>query len=77
MPDGHDGSSTFTFDLDFSEDIKAGYKRIRDHAVSVSGGSITKAQRKTQGSNQDWTVTVRPGGTGAMTITLPEQNGNP
>ena len=71
MPAEHDGS-TFTFDLSFSENVAAGYARIRDHAFSVNGANITKAQRKTQGSNQNWTVTVDPTGNGGVSITLPE-----
>ena len=71
MPTTHNGT-TFTFDLSFSENVKAGYERIRDHAFNVTGGKITNAQRKTQGSNQSWTITVKPDGNGAITITLPE-----
>ena len=71
MPAEHDGS-TFTFDLSFSENVAAGYARIRDHAFSVNGATIKKAQRKTQGSNQNWTVTVDPTGNGGISITLPE-----
>ena len=64
--------ATFTFDLSFSENVAAGYARIRDHAFSVNGANIKKAQRKTQGSNQNWTVTVDPTGNGGVSITLPE-----
>ena len=71
MPAEHNGSD-FTFDLSFSENVAAGYARIRDHAFSVNGANIKNAQRKTQGSNQNWTVTVDPTGNGAVTITLPE-----
>ena len=71
MPAEHDGS-TFTFDLSFSENVAAGYARIRDHAFSVNGANIKKAQRKTQGSNQNWTVTVDPTDNGGVSITLPE-----
>ena len=71
MPAEHDGS-TFTFDLSFSENVAAGYARIRDHAFSVNGATIKKAQRKTQGSNQNWTVTVDTTGNGGVSITLPE-----
>ena len=71
MPAEHDGSA-FTFDLSFSENVAAGYARIRDHAFSVNGATIKKAQRKTQGSNQNWTVTVDPTGNGGVSITLPE-----
>ena len=71
MPATHNGSA-FTFDLTFSENVKAGYERIRDDAFNVTGGDITQAQRKVQGSNQTWTITVEPDGNGAVTITLPE-----
>ena len=66
----------FTFELDFSENVKAGYARIRDHAFTVSGAAdITSAVRKVQGSNQGWTITVNPNGNNAITITLPETTG--
>ena len=71
VPATHNGSN-FTFDLTFSENVKAGYARIRDHAFTVSGGAIANARRITQGSNQGWTVEVDPTGNGAVSITLPE-----
>ena len=71
VPADHDGSK-FTFDLNFSENVNAGYARIRDDAFTVSGGAIASASRKTQGSNQGWTVEVDPTGNGAVSITLPE-----
>ena len=71
MPAEHNGGE-FTFDLSFSENVAAGYARLRDHAFSVNGANIRKAQRKTQGSNQNWTVTVDPTGNGGVSITLPE-----
>ena len=71
VPADHDGSN-FTFDLNFSENVNAGYARIQDHAFTVSGGAIASASRKTQGSNQGWTVEVDPTGNEAVTITLPE-----
>ena len=36
VPADHDGSN-FTFDLTFSENVEAGYARIRDHAFTVTG----------------------------------------
>ena len=71
VPADHDGSN-FTFHLNFSENVNAGYARIQDHAFTVSGGAIASASRKTQGSNQNWTVEVDPTGNGAVTVTLPE-----
>ena len=71
MPADHNGS-TFTFQLNFSENVEAGYARIRDHALTVTGGSIDSASRITQGSNQGWNVEVDPTGNGSVSITLPE-----
>ena len=72
MPDEHQGRGVFTFELGFSENIKAGFRRIRDKAFTVTGGDIKKAQRKTQGSNQNWKITVKPDGSEDVTLTLPE-----
>ena len=71
VPADHNGSN-FTFQLSFSENVEAGYARIRDHAFTVSGATIDSASRITQGSNQGWNVEVNPTGNGAVTITLPE-----
>ena len=71
MPAEHDGSE-FTFELHFSENVNAGYRRIRDHAFSLSGdANVNQARRKTQGSNQSWTIRVNPKGNERVTITLP------
>ena len=75
VPSSHDGSSAFTFDLSFSENVKAGYQRIRDKAFDIDGGDVTRAKRKVQGSNQTWTITVKPDGNEAVSITLPETTG--
>ena len=58
--------------MSFSENVEAGYARIRDDAFTVSGADIASATRVTQGSNQSWTVQVEPDGNGAISITLPE-----
>ena len=71
VPTSHDGSSEFTFTLSFSENVRAGYARIRDHAFTIDEGDINKAQRVTQGSNQSWTITVEPDGNGDVKLTLP------
>ena len=71
MPSEHDGSE-FTFELHFSENPEAGYGRLRDHAFTLSGNAnVNQAQRKTQGSNQSWTIQVDPKGNERVTITLP------
>ena len=70
-PESHDGSGAFTFELHFSEAPSLSFVALRDHAFSVTGGGIERARRLTQGSNQGWEITVRPSGSGAVTLTLP------
>ena len=73
VPASHSGSgTTFTFDLAFSENFPLSYITLRDHAFSEDDdGPVTRAQRKVQGSNQTWTITVEPQGNGPITVTLP------
>ena len=68
----HDGESVFTFELRFSEEFGISYKTLRDHAFTVTGGRVTKAQRLEQGSDIGWRITLRPDGNGDVTIVLPE-----
>ena len=70
-PESHDGSSTFTFELHFSEEPDVGYRTLRDHAFTETGGEVTKARRLTAGSNLGWEITVRPSGGGPVTLSLP------
>ena len=71
MPDTHDGQNVFTFELRFSEEFSLSYKMLRDHAFTVAGGTVQKAERITKGSNLRWLITVRPDGDGQVAITLP------
>ena len=70
-PSGHDGTSDFTFEIRFSEDVKLSYQTLRDHAFVVTGGSVKKAQRMDKPSNIPWRITVRPDGNGDVVIELP------
>ena len=70
-PATHDGSSDFTFEIEFSEEFGLGYATLRDHAFNVTGGSVEKAQRTDKPSNIPWRITVKPQGTGDVTIELP------
>ena len=70
VPDEHTGKS-FTFGLTFSENVAGlSYKTLRDSAFSVRNGQITRARRKTKGSSQSWTITVKPDSSAAVTIRL-------
>ena len=70
-PSSHDGETDFTFELRFSEELPLSYKTLRDHAFTVTGGTVKKAKRMEQGSNIGWRITVRPDSSGAVTIILP------
>ncbi len=74
VPDSHDGLSVFTFKLVFSEAPRGGfsYKTLRDHALTVTGGQVTRAKRGDPPGNVEWQISVRPHGDGAVTIVLPE-----
>ncbi len=71
VPDSHDGSTAFTFEVHFSEDIPGlSYETVADGLFEVTGGNVTKASRTTQGSNQGWLVTVAPSGSGSKDIAI-------
>ena len=72
VPGEHAGpGEEFTFELTFSEALSLSYVTLRDHAFTVSGADVKKSQRITQGSNQNWTITVEPDGWGDVAISLP------
>ena len=56
----HDGENTFTFELRFSEEFGVSYRTLRDHAFTVTGGTVKNAQRASKPSNIHWRITVRP-----------------
>ena len=71
MPETHDGSDSFTFELRFSEEFGISYRTLRDHAFTVSGGEVVKANRLEPGKNVRWAITVRPSGNSDVTVELP------
>ena len=73
IPANHDGSTTFTFELRFSEEPKEdfSYKTLRDHAFTVTNGDVTNARRLEKGKNVRWEIHVTPDGDGTVTVVLP------
>ncbi len=71
VPTSHDGSQTFTFELWFGEHVALSYATLRDHAFTVTGGDVVKANRLVSNDNQRWTVHVAPNGNATATLTLP------
>ena len=70
-PATHDGSSEFTFDIEFSEEFGLSYRTLKFHAFNVTGATVQKAQRTDKPSNISWRITVRPTSTGDVVIELP------
>ena len=71
VPETHDGSTRFTFDLRFSEEIAISYKTVRDRSLELAGGTVKGARRLARPSNMRWRITVDPDTEGDLTITLP------
>ena len=73
VPTSHNGSDEFRFRIAFSEAPKSGfsYTTMRDHAFTVTGGSVTGARRLVSGKNLRWEIVVSPDSNGDVTITLP------
>ena len=70
-PATHDGSSEFTFDIEFSEEFGLSYRTLKFHAFNVTGGTVERAQRMDKPSNIPWRVTVKPDSNGDVTVVLP------
>ncbi len=66
VPAEYDGWRPFSFELHFSEEVKLGYKTLRDHVFMVTGGTVVKAKRLDKPSNISWRITVRPDGANAI-----------
>ena len=69
-PATHDGSSEFTFDIEFSEEFGLSYVLLKTHAFNVTGGTVETAQRTDKPSNISWRITVKPTSTGDVTVVL-------
>ena len=72
LPESHDGSSAFTFELRFSEAPASGfsYTTVRNHAFTVTGGSVSNVRRLEPGNNVRWEITVQPSSDADVTIAL-------
>ena len=70
-PTTHDGQTAFTFELRFSEEFGLSYKTLRDHAFTVTGGTITKSRRLDKPSNLRWEIHVEPTSDADVAVILP------
>ena len=72
VPSSHDGSATFIFELRFSEELVSdfSYVTMRDHVLTVTGGSVTYVRRLGPPSNIGWEIHVTPDSDGSLIIVL-------
>ena len=70
LPTAHDGQTAFTFRIAFSEAVATSAADMRDHALTVTGGTVTAASQ-VDGRADLWSITVTPSGAGAIGIVLP------
>ena len=66
-PETHDGENGFTFQIAFSEDVEITPEDMRDHALLVTGGTVTDAQRVNDRKDL-WELTAEPAGSGDVSI---------
>ena len=69
-PLSHDGSSAFTLRIAFSEDVEITPEDMRDHALTVLGGTVTGAEQ-VEGLKTLWDLTLQPSGNGSVFILTP------
>ena len=69
-PRSHDGGAAFSFELWFSEAPSVGFATVRDHAFTVTGGSVDNVRRLAPGNNARWEVTVTPDSEADVTLAL-------
>ena len=70
-PTGHNGTDALTFEIRFSEEFKLIYKTLRDHAFTVTGGTVAKARRLEPPGNVRWEITISPESNADVTVVLP------
>ena len=59
LPSGHDGESSFTFNISFNQDVATKYLVMQNDVMTVTNGEITGAQR-VDGAKMLWHITARP-----------------
>ena len=67
-PAAHNGVDAFTLRIAFSAAVS--YRTLRDQALEVTGGSVTRAKR-VDGRSDLWEITIAPDGDGGVNVVLP------
>ena len=69
VPAEHDGATTFSATLEFSEEIDdIGWKWVRDTVVTASNAGVEAVRRKAQGANLGWEIDVTPQSTSTVVL---------
>ncbi len=68
-PPEHDGREDFTFRIHFSEGVTATADALRDHVLSVTGGTLSSVEH-IRGEGRIWAVSVTPGTRDAITVEI-------
>ena len=71
VPETHDGQTVFIFELLFSREPELSFKTLRDHAFTVTGGTVTRTPRLDPPGNLSWKIHVKPNSDGDVTVVLP------
>ena len=71
VPESHDGTAAFTFEIYFSEEPDLTSNNVRDHILTVTGGTVMGASQTTAGKNIRWRITLQPDGDDDVTVVLP------
>ena len=69
-PAAHNGVDAFTLRIAFSEAVAVSYRTLRDHALEVTGGRVTRAKR-VDGRSDLWRITIEPDSDAGVTVVLP------
>ena len=69
-PEAHDGENGFNVRIVFSDDVEITPEDMRDHALQVSGGTVTDAA-KVKGRSDLWELTMEPAGSGPVSVLAP------
>ena len=70
-PPSHDGQNPFTLELRFSQEFSVSYKTLRDHAFTVTAGTVTKARRLSPPGSVRWEITIVPDSNADVVVVLP------
>ena len=70
-PDTHDGSSQFTVDIRFSENVRLSASAFRNGLLTITGGTRSNQRRLVPRNSIRWQIDVTPDGNADVIITLP------